>query len=382
MLQAGQGRSTGAAASVDPRRVDITPPPAPKAAPSQLESAVRGTVQGVTAGFSDEAAGAGGAAINALIQFAGSKKTNESFGDAYTRIRDSERAANADAKDANPGTYATTQIIGTLVPALVTGGTGAGVMGLAKAGALIGAGNSDADTMGGVATDAALGAGTNVIGGKILQGAGSLASTAMNKMGTRALDAATTPGAKAAPGIVDGAVQGVKQAFNPLKADGDVDWGKVGGAATAAVTNPVGAAVGIAGTAAGAGAAKAAIGKAAISNVNAGGTGQVGDAIAASPVGTAARGAANAITPNAAVSDSGKAAGDSVIDFVKNTFGLNTPAGQQNMPDDLKVKISSDEDAVAEGKQNGRPSADVPNIVTEDGKTFLITSSGRRVQLN
>lgn len=402
MLQAGPGRGSPAFSATDPRRLDIAQPPAPPAAPSMLQSAGRGAAQGITMGYGDEIAGAGGAvgnvlnktginpgvvaaaapALAALMVLAGSKSKDESISDTYKRIRDSERAANAAAKDANPATYATTDILGSLVPTLLAPELKAGA---AVVGGAMALGHSDADNLKDAAANTAAGAIGGQAGKVLASGAGALAKTVINKvapdMGEAALSrllsaGSTDAGSTGLTGnVVRGAVQGAKDAAtSPATYDRAATVGMTTGSPTSAALTAAGGVATGAANGARKGIAET-IGNRAASDIAAGGDGRIGaDLLDNGAVKSA----------SAATKVAGQQAGqnDNVIDFVKNTFGLNTPAGQQNMPEELKAKIDADQTAVQDGKKDGRPTAEVPNIVTENGQTFLVTSSGRRVKLN
>ena len=151
--------------------------------PSQLESGLRGAVQGASLGFSDEAAGGLGYFKNAVSQLAKSGMLTDSkaLEDAYTQSRNSERQANDMAQQANPLTYGGTQIAGGL--ALPIGSFNA-----AKGAILGGAqalGSSNEDDFSGLAKDTGAGA---VLGGAA--GAASpYVSAGISKLGGLASDA-------------------------------------------------------------------------------------------------------------------------------------------------------------------------------------------------
>lgn len=88
--------------------------------------------QGLSFGFSDEIAGVAGAAVNSLANIFG-KGTGDSFGEAYTGIRDAARYNKDAFSERNPGTALASEIGG----GLLTGGLGA-----AKAGAFSAAKNA------------------------------------------------------------------------------------------------------------------------------------------------------------------------------------------------------------------------------------------------
>lgn len=142
--------------------------------PGYLESAARGIKQGATFGFGDEITGALEAAF-----------TDKS----YTQARDEARAADRAAREANPKTFAATEIgagiAGSFVPGalgvnLIRGvGLGANIARGAAAGATAGAGSSEADLtkgdVGGLVKDTAIG---GAIGGAV----GGVLGTAAEKL--------------------------------------------------------------------------------------------------------------------------------------------------------------------------------------------------------
>jgi hypothetical protein len=370
--------------------------PAPSTGPGTLASGARGLVQGATAGFSDELAGAGGAVgnamnktgvkptammmtpfigttISALMVLAGSKSKDESIADTYARIRDSERKANAEAKGANPGTYNASQILGTLLPAYL-------IKNPAALGAVNAAGNSEADTIGGLAKDTAVGA---AIGG-VTGGASKLVGTGVqkigDKLGNEAIDRVISA-AGPATGIVKstlggataGAGAGAAGGAGWAISSGQVDkipeyaWnGAVGGAAVGAT-----------------GALKSGAGNKIASEIyKRTGDANMGTGLVNSAATTAAKTVGNAAQANIGSSEPAREAGGDVMDWIKNVVGMDTPAGEQNLPHSFRNKMEADAAAVREGLKDGRPSPDVPNIIREGGNEYLVTPSGRRVQLN
>ncbi len=188
-------------------------PPA-QAPPMPQGGNIAGAVgQGLSFGFSDELAGGIGAGINSTMNMFG-KGTGDSFGDAYRDIRDGARA-NKDAFAArNPKTALAAEIGG----GLLTGGVGAARVGALKGaqslgrlagvgaaeGAVYGAGASDADTLDGVAGDAAIGG--------LLGGATGAAAPAIGKSvkgllsgGNALLGGGNTAARKAAVEILEAA---------------------------------------------------------------------------------------------------------------------------------------------------------------------------------
>lgn len=142
-----------------------------KKGPSELESLGRGGAQGISFGLRDEAAGALQNPLGGLKEIAnkfGAHFSDEDI-DSYKKERDESRRLDSVAKQANPMSYGAGQIAGGAAPALLTGGAG-GLGSLAAQGAVQGLGSSDAEYLGGLAKDAAIG---GTIGGAI-GGAGKL----------------------------------------------------------------------------------------------------------------------------------------------------------------------------------------------------------------
>lgn len=133
--------------------------------PSMLESFLRGGLQGVTFGTSDEITGAGEAVLRTVF---GNDKLTDIL-DNYRKYRDESRKAYKAAEEANPATYMTGDILTGMGAGLLTGGAGAvanlgrvgarqGLKELAKQGAKHGAayglGQSEADLTKGELTEA------------------------------------------------------------------------------------------------------------------------------------------------------------------------------------------------------------------------------------
>ena len=92
---------------------------------SQLESLGRGGLQGLTFGAAEEVYAGGKSALQSLMESAGLSEDNQKgYEQQYLEARDAERAANKAAEQANPATYLTGDIAGSVLPALFTGGTG------------------------------------------------------------------------------------------------------------------------------------------------------------------------------------------------------------------------------------------------------------------
>lgn len=125
--------------------------PDPGEEPGLIEAGARGLKQGLSLGFGDELTG--------LIESAFTDKT-------YKQARNEARANDARAKEAHPWGYGLGEVLGNVGVGVATGGVAgvaakagtAGVAALAGAeGAIQGAGNSEAEDLGGIAKDAAIG---------------------------------------------------------------------------------------------------------------------------------------------------------------------------------------------------------------------------------
>ena len=153
--------------------------------PSSIESAARGGLQGATLGFSDELIGGAEALFKGA--FGDDNFNQEDLLANYKKYRDESRSANKAAEEANPGTYLTGDIAGSIAPSLLTGGAAAaGNLGrvaltqsakqLAKAGAVQGAasglGLSEEGDLSGLATDTAIGGGVGAAAGAVLPSIG------------------------------------------------------------------------------------------------------------------------------------------------------------------------------------------------------------------
>lgn len=144
----------------------------PAAAPSTGEALLRGGGQGLTLGFADEIMGLGKALFGG----------KDHFGSNYRAARDSERDANRAAQQAHPLAYGAAEVGTGIASSFIPGlgiAKGAGVLktalGAAKSSAVAGAGYSEAEDAGGVATDAlksgALGGATAGVLSRVLSGA-------------------------------------------------------------------------------------------------------------------------------------------------------------------------------------------------------------------
>lgn len=142
------------------------PPQSAMPPPSRMESMIRGGLQGASFGLGDEIAGAVTAPFTGM---------------SYEQARDVSRERNALAQTANPGTYLAGELGGGLaMPGGIFASAARGAKILPTAvralsvparasiagggvGGLAGAGYSEADTAGGVAIDAAQGAGIGAV---------------------------------------------------------------------------------------------------------------------------------------------------------------------------------------------------------------------------
>ena len=176
---------------------------APKDAPTKTESFGRGIVAGGTFGLGDELAGRIGSLLELLPGSATrqdealrQKFTDENKGQqldlpvpvSYEQLRDEERALNKAAEQANPMTYLGGNIVGGAVtaPALgltsVAGATPAAMVGNAalqgaRAGAIGGAGMSEASDIAGLVEDTGTGALLGGATGGLVQGSPGMALT-------------------------------------------------------------------------------------------------------------------------------------------------------------------------------------------------------------
>lgn len=155
--------------------------------PSALEAVGRGAAHGATLGFGDELAGAAGAA-----GWATGRHTLDpaELASAYRTARNEYRDRDEAAAKAHPVITHATELAGSALPLVLTGGLG----GAAATGAAAGVGNSEADLAraggasladAGVLTrDAAVGGAVGAAGhgiGKAIESAGRAAAPALNR---------------------------------------------------------------------------------------------------------------------------------------------------------------------------------------------------------
>lgn len=187
----------------------IVKPVEPKNSP--LVSAVRKFTQGASAGFSDEAAGATEAAGRMVgVNGAGGPMKDisadpdgptldwDQIKSAYEKGRDKEREAlSKDSKD-NPKVSALSEFLGALASPVNKVAPGASIpVQAATVGAVTGLGNSDADSIGGMARDTATGAGLGLVGGAAAEKLAPYVGKAANSVGSYLNDVAETRSAKA-----------------------------------------------------------------------------------------------------------------------------------------------------------------------------------------
>jgi hypothetical protein len=146
--------------------------PAPVAtSPGKMASLGRGAAQGATLGFGDEIQGL----IQAALPVAGDE--GKSFFQRYNAERNAARQTNEAAQKAHGGYYLGGNIVGGMAPAVLTAtlapaGAASRIAQGAGIGATAGTGESRAENLGGLAKDAAIGAGV----GGALAGTGELAA--------------------------------------------------------------------------------------------------------------------------------------------------------------------------------------------------------------
>lgn len=197
----------------------VTGKPAPVVAKGAAYG--RGALQGASLGFGDEIS----AATDALLSHVPgvrtvAEKINQIGGEGgglpvndpnitYAKRRDSYRKKNAEAQQAHPVAYGAGEVTGAIPTSVALGNfggflggpastaLGGGTATLGKAigtgatlGAVGGAGLSTADTAGGVAKDALLGAGLGAATGGVLHGATKAVSAAVGGAGERIADRA------------------------------------------------------------------------------------------------------------------------------------------------------------------------------------------------
>lgn len=180
--------------------------------PSATLSAGRKFAQGASAGFSDELSGAldaGGRAVgidglgsrpvkDISINPSGPTLDTDQLKQAYLLGRDHERAALKTDASAHPAISAVADMAGSVMSPV---NKVMGPLGVVGGGAVVGGvqalGNSDADTVGGLAKDTAIGTGLGAIMGKGAQIATPLLEAGVTNIGQKAKDAADMLSARA-----------------------------------------------------------------------------------------------------------------------------------------------------------------------------------------
>jgi len=147
---------------------------------SPLQSAAEGAVEGLTAGLAPVL---GGISLTALDTLSGVIKPQDIL-ERYRQYRDSDKAKSEALKEQNPKSFLGGEVVGTILPALLTGGASS-VSSAAEAGAKYGAaqalGSTPADISKGEIVPAALDVGTGAAGGALLGAAGEKLLGALSK---------------------------------------------------------------------------------------------------------------------------------------------------------------------------------------------------------
>ena len=157
------------------------------------EALVRGGVQGLTMGFGDEIAGAGQAAYNGGVGVLKGEKSLDDLKNLYTTYRNLERDRNKKAEKDQALSYNTGEVGAGIIPTLAL--TPAGY------GAVSGVGLSEADSLGELAGDAAVGTATGMIAGSAGKMLGSTIGKAKGA-GSKLLKMFSTTPEQAASGLV------------------------------------------------------------------------------------------------------------------------------------------------------------------------------------
>jgi hypothetical protein len=153
---------------------------------TEVESALQGAAQGVSFGFADEIEGVG-RAVKAAYEDP-SKRNIKALGNSYKDFRDAARARYEMARADNPGSYTTGEVVGTIGSGFIPGlgllnatkgiGITSKLIKAGQAGAIAGAGTSNADLtqgdFGGLATDAGVGAAAGAVTQGAISGAGKV----------------------------------------------------------------------------------------------------------------------------------------------------------------------------------------------------------------
>ena len=165
--------------------------------PTQLGALGRGAAQGLTLGFGPKIAGAGEALWDKAISNESTK--DMPLADLYSMYRDIQRAKNKQAEEAFPKTFLAGNVVGGFAPAIATGGSLPALIGT---GAAMGLGTSESEDVGGMAKDAAIGAGLGALGagaGKVVGKGLSLAGKVLNPKTVQNIAARQIEGAVGIP---------------------------------------------------------------------------------------------------------------------------------------------------------------------------------------
>lgn len=154
---------------------------------SQLESGLKGALQGATLGFEDELAGAIGTGLDKSqellnkLGIAGKSpsQVDKEVGldsDMYSEFRDAARKENEQAQEQNPMSYGAGQMAGASLPMMATGALASGAN-VAKLGAL----ENLAQGVGSSATNSLQDLGTDALQGLAMGGISKIAPKSMMK---------------------------------------------------------------------------------------------------------------------------------------------------------------------------------------------------------
>lgn len=130
---------------------------------SKTESALRGAAQTASLGFQDELS----PYIERALAKVDPRMSSENYQDMYANkpikaLRNEYRRDNAEAYEANPGSFISGGIVGGLPLSIATGGTASPLTAAGVMGGVAGLGSSEAEDAMGMAKDTALGAGLGI----------------------------------------------------------------------------------------------------------------------------------------------------------------------------------------------------------------------------
>jgi|GEM_PF-3233649 len=188
------------------------------AVPSAFESGLRGAAQSATLGFADEIAGSGEALYDKL------KGDPRAIMDLYRQHRDESRENFEKAKEANPASYFTGELIGSAPAALIPGSGIAKAVGL---GGTMGLGMSNADLtegeLGRASLDTAVGGIAGAGAHKLAEFAAPKISAAINsgkqfaaKSAKKAISAALGPSEEAIEARLAGRAKDTAKSYSEL----------------------------------------------------------------------------------------------------------------------------------------------------------------------